>query len=576
MTTLRKHIGAAMQRDLFMGLPFVPLYSAAEVCLGFAVAGLLQLVFQPAASVDLKTVMPDALLKWIPVGWSATVTRADLTFAIPAILVGAGLVKLISGFASSYLIERAGHRVAHALRQEFLGKFLSSQGNTLDSLSVDEMATRLQMDTTLLQNSISKGSVSVLRDGCLVIFLLISMFVMAFQIMLFSLFVLIPLFLFLRFMARRLTFYAQESASRQVQLGSQTLQIWSGRLTLHALRAQLSQSRLLEQSALRFYHFIRGSFFLRTAFRPGTEMMALALLAVLLSWKFSSPTVFDASTLTTLFVLGALAFRPLKQVSGVIALTSDIKAVYDRLDALWDSFDSSATEKTNDESSFPSHIRPPFALQTQDLCIVSPRGDVLVKPTTLEIPWGQKVAIVGPSGAGKSTFLRAIASLFDYKSGTLQVGEPLLMATQQPYVFKGTVRENVLYRDMLNASPTGAEEEALRTLLLKLRLAHSSTGVQMTLEKNLGFLGEGLSGGEKARVALARLLFLGPKILLLDEPTANLDAASTAAFWEAVADWHRKDSENTVIAVSHSVGEWNGFERFLTFDEGVLVRDTQA
>jgi ABC-type transport system involved in cytochrome bd biosynthesis fused ATPase/permease subunit len=95
----------------------------------------------------------------------------------------------------------------------------------------------------------------------------------------------------------------------------------------------------------------------------------------------------------------------------------------------------------------------------------------------------------------------------------------------------------------------------------------------MVAEKNVGFLGEGLSGGEKARVALARLLHKSPQVLLLDEPTANLDARSAEAFWEAVAAWKARDTRNTVVAVSHALHEVKDFDRVYVFQDGAIVKE---
>ena len=574
MTKRRSGLGRclwlAMRRDLFLGLPFVPLYSAAELLIAFASGSLLQLIFVETPRVPVASLLPEGLRAFVKFG--QTLDRKDLAFMVPLVIVLAGLVKLIASFASSALIERAGHRGAHALRENLLKAFLGSRGNTVDSMAVDDLANQMIMDTTLLQSAVSKGTVSVVRDGCALVFLLAGMFVMAFEAMLYALVVIIPLALILRAISRSLTLYAQGGAARQVSLATRVLQSWHGRLTVHALRAGNRERAELRSHAEGLYAYMRRSFFVRTAFRPGTELLAVGLLAGLLWWKFQSPSGASGATVTSLLILGAFAFRPLKQVSGVIALAADVGAVYRRLSRLWSTLEGSAASEGASDRASGGHRANDMALVAKNVSLVAESGRVLLSQCSLAIPFGARVALVGESGAGKTTFLRAAAGLLVPTSGAVEVAPRTLLATQHPYVFKGSVQENILYADD-GGVPGPVELDAAKQLLLRLRLAHSATGAQMVAEKNVGFLGEGLSGGEKARVALARLLHRDPQVLLLDEPTANLDARSAEAFWEAVAAWKARDTRNTVVAVSHALHEVKDFDRVYVFQQGSIVRE---
>lgn len=563
-SSLGRCLWLAMRRDLFCGLPFVPLYSAAELLIAFASGSLVQLIFVDTPRVSVASLLPEGLRAYVSFG--QTLDRKDLAFTVPLVIVLAGLLKLVASFASSALIERAGHRGAHALREQLLRAFLGSRGNTVDGLAVDDLANQMIMDTTLLQSAVSKGTVSVVRDGCVLVFLLVGMFLMAFEVVAYALIVIIPLILALRAISNSLTRYAQGSAARQVSLATRVLQSWHGRLTVHALRAQPQERGHLRSLADAFYVYMRQSFLVRTAFRPTTELVAIGLLAGLLWWKFQAPEKVNGATVTSLLLLGTFAFRPLKQVSGVIALAADVGAVYGRLSRLWNTLEggSSGSARAGGSTS--------VALQAKNVSLVAESGRVLLKNCSLSVPFGARVALVGESGAGKTTFLRTAAGLLMPTSGEVFTSPRALLATQHPYVFKGSVQDNVLYADEGNV-PGPVEVDAATQLLLRLRLAHSASGAQIVAEKNVGFLGEGLSGGEKARVALARLLHRNPQVLLLDEPTANLDARSAEAFWEAVREWHARDSSHTIVAVSHALHEVKDFDRVYVFHEGAIVRE---
>jgi len=183
------------------------------------------------------------------------------------------------------------------------------------------------------------------------------------------------------------------------------------------------------------------------------------------------------------------------------------------------------------------------------------QGEVL-RVDQLSLGVGNIYAIIGPSGAGKSTLLRVLNLLQKPTSGQIKFfGRPLVydgpkrlelqremvMVFQKPSIFSGTVFYNVALglklRGMDKKEITGAVEEALETV----GLAGFSQRSAATL-----------SGGEAQRVALARAMVVRPKVLLLDEPTSNLDPANVAVFEELVRKIHR-DFGTTVIMVTHNL-----------------------
>jgi lipoprotein-releasing system ATP-binding protein len=188
---------------------------------------------------------------------------------------------------------------------------------------------------------------------------------------------------------------------------------------------------------------------------------------------------------------------------------------------------------------------------------------------------GQSLAIVGPSGAGKSTLLHLIGTLDAPTSGTIEIGgrmphllpEPELAAFRNRaigFVFQDhhllpqySVLENVLLPAMAPGKGGAAAERRAVDLIERVglsgRLAHRPAE---------------LSGGERQRAAVARALVNGPGLLLCDEPTGNLDAASAAGVAAMLFDLHRRE-RNILIAVTHGLELAAMFERRLKLSEGV-------
>lgn len=173
---------------------------------------------------------------------------------------------------------------------------------------------------------------------------------------------------------------------------------------------------------------------------------------------------------------------------------------------------------------------------------------------SLELRRGEIFALVGPSGAGKSTFLRMINFLEPPTEGTIvfegqSIGTtkpaPLALKRkvttvfQRPALLDRSVAENVAYGLKIRRAPDWLDRT--REVLTQVGLEHLSDARTRTL-----------SGGEIQRVALARALVLQPEVLLLDEPTANLDPHNVALIEEIVAASHRQNGL-TVVIVTHNI-----------------------
>ncbi|ACZ40797.1 phosphate ABC transporter ATP-binding protein [Sphaerobacter thermophilus] len=190
----------------------------------------------------------------------------------------------------------------------------------------------------------------------------------------------------------------------------------------------------------------------------------------------------------------------------------------------------------------------------------------------LEIPAGEFLAVVGPSGAGKSTLLRLLCFLERPTTGTVRYdgrtwpdGAPLdvrrevTLVFQRPLLLDGTVEQNVAYGLRLRGEP--ADERVAATLEL-LGLSHLARARARTL-----------SGGELQRVALGRALVLRPRVLLLDEPTANLDPHNVALIEEAIVALHREYG-TTVVIVTHNLHQARRLApRTAVLLDGHLVED---
>jgi len=207
-------------------------------------------------------------------------------------------------------------------------------------------------------------------------------------------------------------------------------------------------------------------------------------------------------------------------------------------------------------------------------------GDVLHN-VNVTIESGQLVALVGPSGAGKTTFIGLVARLYDTTSGSVRIGGmdvrdatleslhgAIGMVTQEAHMFHDTIRANLLY-----AKPDATEEQ-IYSALSGAHIRSLVDDLPEGLDTVVGDRGHRLSGGEKQRIALARLLLRSPRIVVLDEATAHLDSESEAAV-QAALDTALVGRTSLVIA--HRLSTVRAADVILVVEHGrVVERGTHA
>lgn len=189
---------------------------------------------------------------------------------------------------------------------------------------------------------------------------------------------------------------------------------------------------------------------------------------------------------------------------------------------------------------------------------------------------GELVALVGPSGAGKTTISQLVPRIYDARSGKVLVGgrdvrtvtqqslrDRIGVVSQDAHLFHDTIRANLLY-----AAPHAAEEE-LWASLRAAQLAPLIESLPDGLETVVGDRGYRLSGGEKQRLAIARLLLKAPPIVILDEATAHLDSESEVAVQAAL---DHALAGRTSLVIAHRLSTILGADRILVVDDGRIVQ----
>ena len=189
---------------------------------------------------------------------------------------------------------------------------------------------------------------------------------------------------------------------------------------------------------------------------------------------------------------------------------------------------------------------------------------------------GTLTALVGPSGAGKTTISMLVSRLYDVTSGSVRLNgvdvrdvtfaslaDTVGVVTQDAHLFHATIRENLLF-----AKPDASDEE-MHAALRAAQIDDMVSGLPLGLDTVVGERGYRLSGGEKQRVALARIMLKAPRLVVLDEATAHLDNESEALVQQALEETM---SSRTSLVIAHRLSTIRRADQILVIDAGRVVQ----
>ena len=458
--------------------------------------------------------------------------------------------------AAAWGFEVAGRRAAASalsdLRLDVVERRLRDRPAALDGTESAEVATLAVGGVDALETAFARylpQLVLALVVPVAVLGLVASIDLLSAGIMLLTL-PLVPVFMWLvgRYTERRT---AQRREALRL-LSTHFLDVVRGLPTLRAFNRGRAQAERIEQVSDEYRRATMGT--LRVAFLSGTVLelaatLGIALVAVTVGVRLAEGGLGLEAGLTVL-VLAPELYLPLRNLAAQYHASADGLAVGERLLDLAEE----AGERSRGRATPPSPRDVPVRLE--DVSFAYPaRPDAVVAGLDLELEPGETVALTGPSGAGKSTIAALLLLLAEPSAGRVTVGgvdlagcdpaawrEQVAWVPQQPTLFRGTVADNIRLGD------PGAPDATVREAAAQAGADGFVRELPDGYETVVGDGGRPLSAGQVRRIALARAFLRDAPLVILDEPTADLDPASAEAVGEAVV---RLLGGRTVLLVTH-------------------------
>ena len=563
--------------------------------------GLLT-VFLLGTALDavITVVNPLLLREVIDHGIIARNERVIIIVAVSVVAVA--LFDVLLGFVNRWCSARIGEGLIYDLRTQVFSHVQRQPIAFFTRAQTGSLVSRLDGDVVGAQSAIVGTLSSIIANILSLVVLLITMFYLSWLVSVITL-VLVPLFIIPgRVVGRRLQRLTRESMQLNAEMGSMMTERFNvaGAMLVKLFGRPRDEARQFSGKAIKvrdigvtqamygqvfpimlttlaavvtaLVYGVGGSLVIRGTFELGT-LVALSQLIGRVYGPIASLSNVQVQVMTALVsfdrVFEVLDLEPLiKEKPGAVALPSATGA------------DGSAPEVRFDHVFFRYPTAAEVSLASlESIALKVPEradaGATVLNDVSFSAPSGQLTALVGPSGAGKTTITALVSRMYDPNDGAVRIGGDDLrdvtldslhdvvgVVTQDAHLFHDTLRANLLY-----ARPSATEQDLIEACEAA-QIWDLISVLPDGLDTIVGDRGYRLSGGEKQRVALARLLLKAPSIVVLDEATAHLDSESEAAVQRALKT---ALTGRTSLVIAHRLSTIREADQILVIDGGQVV-----
>jgi ATP-binding cassette subfamily B protein len=522
-----------------------------------------------------------------------------------ALMIVVPIVSGLIGVGQSYMNNVVGQRVMQDLRNALYTHLQRMPLRFFTETRTGEIQSRLANDVGGIQSVVTDTASSTFANIVTVTSTVAAMVILDWRLTALSL-AMLPLFMWLTYrvgkVRRRLAGLTQSSLADITAITEETVSV-SGMLLTKTFgqqaaavaryrdaNAKLAALQIRQSMVGRWFFMIVGTVFSIT---PALVYWLAGYLFI--NGAADAPTIGDIVAFTT---LQSRLFFPLGQLLNVQVEIQGALALFDRIFEYLD-LPVEIEDKAGAVALSPEHVRGHIryrhvsfryrrmprltARATEDN---GAQPDATAEPATERLPFGlvdvdfeakpgQLVALVGPSGSGKTTTTYLLPRLYDVHDGAVEIdgndvrdvtlaslGEVIGFVTQETFLFHASVRENLRYA---KSDATDEElEQAARIAAIHERITDLPEGYDTIV----GERGYKLSGGEKQRIALARVLLKNPRILVLDEATSALDTVSERLIQAAI---ERVQQGRTTIAIAHRLSTILRADLIVVFENGRVI-----
>lgn len=506
-----------------------------------------------------------------------------LLIRLVLVMVGFFLFSAILGVGQTWLTSTVGNSVTGDLRVRLFQHLQAMELGFFTRTKTGVIQSRLQNDVGGVSGVLTNTVTSILGNVVTVIASLVAMILIDWRLTLIAIVIMPFLITVQRRVGQvraRIAGETQESLSELTSITQETLSV-SGMLLSKSFNRQRTESARYEaenqnQITLQIRRAMSGQGF----FAVVQVLMASVPAVIYLVSGYLIAGGEGAITAGTVVAFTTVQARLLQPLMGLMRVSLDLQTssalfarIFEYLDLVPEIEDSPDALSVDDAPG------PRGRIEFDEVVFRYPDAAADTRPTLQGVSFraepGQHVAFVGPSGAGKTTVLYLAPRLYEAHGGAVlfagadvrtltqeSIIDNVGIVSQETYLFHATIRENLMY-----AKPEASEEEMI-TACQAANIHHIIAGFENGYDTIVGERGYRLSGGEKQRIAIARVLLKDPPVLLLDEATSALDTVSERVVQEALDEAARG---RTTISIAHRLSTVMGADVIHVLEAGKIV-----
>ncbi|HEY7392966.1 MAG TPA: ABC transporter ATP-binding protein [Bryobacteraceae bacterium] len=512
-------------------------------------------------------------------GWlshliNSTVGSAPLEILEFAALAALGIAVLdaLCSYTEKYLTNSIGLWVTHDLRRTLYSHVQRLSLAYHDHKQIGDLISRITSDIDAIQTFIASGLLGVVVNCITLIGMVAVMFYMNWQFTLVALSVTPILFAVVFTYTRRIKKASREVRKKEGEMVSTIQEVLSSIRVVKAFAREDYEQRRLEADSLENVEIAMRARGLKARLTPLVEIIVGVGTAIVL-W-FGARLVLTgglgAGSLIVFISYLAKMYKPMQDLSKMTDAYSKAAVGYERV--------CEVLETTRAVDDLPGARQAPRFrgdIEFDHVNFEYEPACAVLKDICFRIKPGQLAALVGPTGAGKTTIISLILRFYDPQSGTVRIDgvdvrrftqkslrDEISLVLQDTVLFHGPVWRNIAY-----GKPGAGRDEILRAA----EIANAAEFIERLPEgydTTLGERGVTLSGGQRQRIAIARAVIRNSPILILDEPSSNLDAGSEKLVFEAL---ERLMRGRTSIVIAHRLSTIRRADRIFVIDDGRIV-----
>lgn len=497
-----------------------------------------------------------------------------LPWILAGLVVAYGLKNLFASLRIR-LNNRLEQQVVHDLRQEVFAALQRLSISYFENRSTGEIMSRVSNDTEHVERIFIDGLEGVLTACLTLVGIMIMLVSLNWKLAMLAL-VPIPI---LVFSASHFTTtvhgYYHQVRKGLAELNSYLQDAISGVRESMGFNRQSYEQNRFNRLSQEYSRSNLKAMYLWSVYSPSMIFVG-SLGTVLILWYGSAEVLAGRLTLGELVLFLsylALFYVPINQIHSVNHMLQHALAASERVFEVLDT----RPEVTDKPGAVAPAARLEGAVRFAQVHFHY-RPDVpVLREVTLSVRAGERVALVGPSGAGKSTLLKLLMRFYDAKGGSISIDRhgirdlPLAflrsqigLVQQEPFLFNGTVRENIAYGDL------SADQVRIEAVAEVARAHDFIRKLPEGYDTWIGERGVKLSVGQKQRVSIARVLLKNPPIVIFDEATSNIDTETEVKIREALNELTKG---RTTFIIAHRLSTLHDVDRIVVLDHGRIVEE---